>query len=354
MPSSTGLLLLLLPIALGLCQAASWDRALARTTFKVADEYSRKAVAQNAQNCVDSSKVESHPGMMWSGEPTFRDVMPSPTEKLEVTMCCQLAGGVVRSEKFSILKYSNHSSRAGQPAYLCAAYGKDAKLVKGNSSITAGLAPGLPPAPPGPPKPNCNFPTAQECIAGGGAGKCFWYGNACSYQTPPELNCIQIESMPYHEGNICMSMIIFDSDPFSSGPSKLLKGSEPVLGKFNWSSGQLNQYTKVTKSPPQILVPGSEVYWWSISTGLVVNASGSFMHPFDATVTYEEIVNGKQTHATGFTYGVSGNANFGIDLSGPGHAGKITGQTVGVNTAFVTAFNMVFWPNVTDATAALK
>mgnify|MGYP007047556169 CR=1 FL=1 len=146
-----------------------------------------------------------------------------------------------------------------------------------------------------------------------------------------------------------MSMTVFDSDPFSSGQSKLLKGSEPVLGKFNWSSGHLNEYTKVTKYPPQIVSPDGQVYWWSVSSGLVVNASGSFLHPFDATVTYEEIVNGKQTHKTGFSYSVSGAANFGIDLSGPGFAGKVTGKTVGVNTAYATAFNMVFWPNVTAA-----
>ena len=122
--------------------------------------------------CQDPSKIESHPGMMWSGEPTFRDVMPSPTAAGELQMCCELAAGVVRSEKFSFFKYSNHSTHQGQPAYLCAAYGDDAKLVTGNSSITASQASGLPPPAPAPPKPDCNFATAQECICGGGATNC--------------------------------------------------------------------------------------------------------------------------------------------------------------------------------------
>ena len=298
-------------------------------------------------SCGVPGKIESHPGMMWSGKPVFRDLMPSPTVAGEIQMCCSLAGGVVRSNKFSIIKYSNHSSRPGQPAYLCAAYGKYATLIKGNSSITAGLSSGLPPDPPGPPKPNCNFNTAQACIAGGGANKCFWHDNACDYRPPTDLNCIQISIMPYQVGNICMAMVVFDSDPFSPGPSKLLKGSEPVLGKFNWSEGQLNQYTKVTKYPPQIAVPDGQVYWWSISSGLIKNSSGSTYTPFDASVTYEEIVDGKQTHATGFSYSVSGIANYGIDLSGPGFAGKVTGKTVGVNTPFATAFNIVLWPNTT-------
>ena len=61
---------------------------------------------------------------------------------------------------------------------------------------------------------------------------------------------------------------------------------------------------------------------------------------------------GQETHATGFSYSVSGKADYGIDLSGPGYAGKVTGKEIGVNTPYALGFNLVFWPNVTAAAAA--
>ena len=354
MPAPSRLLAPLLLLLPAVHHAAAWDTT---TSVRVGSVPAADDAAPPPSTCSDASKIESHPGMMWSGEPTWRDVFAAPSEPLEFGQCCELSQGVVRSTKFSLLKFKDHSARhPDQPAYLCAAYGDDARLVKANSSIKAGRSSGLPPAPPGPAKPNCNFATAQECIAGGGAKNCFWYDDSCSYRTPAELNClVDIDTMPYHPANICMSMAVLDSNPFASDPSKLLRGPGPVLGKFNWSSGQLSQYTEVTKYPPQIVSSDGEVHWWSVSSGLVVNSSGSFITgPFDAVVTYEEIVNGQETHATGFSYSVSGKADYGIDLSGPGFSGKVTGKEIGVNSHFALGFNLVFWPNVTAAAAVVE
>lgn len=338
-------LALLLPVVLA---GAPWERTAMTATSMRFGTAARAFVSAPQPICSDMSKVASHPGMMWSGVPTFRDVFPSPTQAFEVQQCCELAGGVVRSKKFSVVKYKDHSkSHPNQPAYLCAAYDDNAVLVKGNSSILAGLSSSaLPPAPPGPPKPNCHFSTAQACIAGGGATQCFWYDGACSYRTPASLDCVTIRTLPYSPGNVCVSMTVFDSNPFTNGAAQLLHPDHGlVLGNFNWSSGQLNQYTQVTKMPPQIVAPDGAVHWWSVGSGLSHDGS---IEPFDATLTYEEIVDGRETHSTGFSYRLSGKADFGLDLSGPGFAGKVTGQTVGVDTAYATAFNMVFWPNVTD------
>ena len=126
-------LLLLLPLLLA-HHTAAWDTT---TSLRVGGVPVADDAAPPPSTCADASKIESHPGMMWSGEPLWRDVFAAPTEPDEFGQCCELSQGVVRSTKFSVLKFKKHSARhPDQPAYLCAAYGNDARLVKANSSKT--------------------------------------------------------------------------------------------------------------------------------------------------------------------------------------------------------------------------
>ena len=154
-----------------------------------------------------------------------------------------------------------------------------------------------------------------------------------------------------------MSMTLFDSDPSSVNASEIMTPSSykaGMIGNFNWSFGVLNNVTRVTKKPPQIVKPDGKVHYWSISSGLVKNTSspsGVSANSFYAGVQYEEIISGQQSNSTAFDYALTGNALSMIDMQGPGHTGKVTGKTIMTETPFAFAFQMVFWPNITDTQA---
>lgn len=309
-------------------------------------------VHRTKDSCISgSSGVKAHNGSMWQGSPRYAVVIPSPTRELEIEMCCESTAGF-HSDKFSIVPLGPSKSRKGQTDYLCAMYDHSATLMKGsNSSITAVQANSLPPPPAPQPPPSCTYTSAQTCTV---SGKCFWHGAKCSATPPEELNCVTIGSTNIG-GSLCISMAIFDSNPFTSPSSQLMNGqAAAALGNFNWSYGGVNNYTKVSTMPPQLLAPDGQVHYWSVSSGVFKNASapkGVSASPILAEVTYEEIVDGKQTAATGFSYEFSGNALSGMDMSGPGYKGSVAGKTVLAATAYAFVYQMVFWPNVSMAAA---
>ena len=294
----------------------------------------------------------SHNGSMWKGNILLGIVLPSPQRTLEAQMCCNIAGSSYRTAKFSIVALGPSKTRPGQTDYMCTVYSSDATLISGNKSITAAQATSLPPPPPPPTPPKCAYTTAHTCIM---SGKCFWSAGKCSPTPPSSLNCATIGEMSTKIGmSLCMSMTLFDSDPSSTNSSEIMAPSQykaGVLGNFNWSFGVVNNVTRVTKTAPQIVKPDGNVHYWSISTGLVKNASspsGVSANSFYAGVQYEEIISGKQSKSTAFNYILTGNALSMIDMQGPGHVGNVTGKTVMTETPFAFAFQMVFWPNITN------
>ena len=144
------------------------------------------------------------------------------------------------------------------------------------------------------------------------------------------------------------------SDEEGGPPSVAQLALKGILRQGVFGESKSFSSSSIVMTPPQIVKPDGKVHYWSISSGLVKNTSspsGVSANSFYAGVQYEEIISGQQSNSTAFDYALTGNALSMIDMQGPGHTGKVTGKTIMTETPFAFAFQMVFWPNITDRQA---
>ena len=144
--------------------------------------------------------------------------------------------------------------------------------------------------------------------------------------------------------SLCMSMTLFDSDPSSTNSSEIMAPSQykaGVLGNFNWSFGVVNNVTRVTKTAPQIVKPDGNVHYWSISTGLVKNASSPSGVSQTVLLVYStRKLSENKARAPHLTYFDRERA-FHDRYARPRACGKCHRKTM-TETPFAFAFQMVF------------